>query len=56
MQKAEDKFCTVDVFTGFHFQGSGNVLDIFGKAGVVEVDSYSNDDGGSVAGFGDAFA
>jgi len=55
LQKAEDKICTVHVFTGFQFQGGGSVFDAFGKASVVEVYSYSHDDGGSVAGFGDAF-
>ena len=37
MQKAEDKFRAVYVFSGFQFQGGGDALDVFGEAGVVEV-------------------
>ena len=55
MQEAEGKFCAVHVFPGFQFKGGGDVLDVFRKPGVVEVYSYSHDDGGSVTGLGDAF-
>jgi len=55
LQKAKGKLCAVHIFPGFQFQGGGDVLNIFGEAGMVEVDSYSHDDSGMGPRFGDAF-